>query len=291
MTDSPLLEYLSERQHGTWSQFRDAVAEVGLRQPPVWIADDLSSLAHLEFQPETLDWGVCPPLFAELPDGGTPRAVLCGWRTAAFLDKLVSSASRARLSIRFDALDPGVPPRLLVGAREWQQIRAYAEGVGLRCARDAARRLSACLPTIQSLVASSPAELIPTEAERLIDSDEALSTAEWRWEPAMEDRVGGVYRQHRFRGWEYWLKDDTSERRLPKSVGVYARSPSRMAFRHSTGEVVFHPEARPPKLYLRTLVLCSGYLPKLVRGGRLTLADIPPDIAQAVLSCLDQGER
>lgn len=298
MTIGVLLEYLSEIGCGSWAQFRDAL--VGSRaapgRPPIWIARDLQVLGHIEFEPGSLRWVVCPPSLVELPDEDGTAAVLCGARSPGFLRRIVLMAEEhggGHDPDRF-SLEGEVVERLVVKMPDRAALLEVASRLGIQLLVDAARRLTTCLPTVQALLEASPEEPLPTGTgvERLVTNDVQLQRSSWlSWSRSAGSSNGSLYRLQLPYRKEYWCGCAPHEsRRVTKEVGLYSVLHRLLSYDEGQLKLTFPSEARPPELHLRALVLCSGQVPRPIGVGRLELANIPKDIALTVAKRLGQED-
>jgi hypothetical protein len=172
-----------------------------------------------------------------------------------------------------------------------ERAAEIADKLGVAWLSDAGRRLSYCLPSIDSLVQAAPRASIDDEdsLERLDDRADAIQTRTWQWTPTEFPDTPGVYRMVGSGFATFWLRRQTDTRRVgERSVAIYGHLRSLMHYDPSTQVVSFHREARPPSLHLRTLVLCSGRLPVPADRQRLALSNVPLDIAHRVADSLRQ---
>jgi hypothetical protein len=293
-----LLEYLSEMGCGSWAQFRDAL--VGSRaapgRQPIWVAQDLAALGHIELEPETLRWAVCPPTLAELPDEDGTAALLCGARSPAFLSRLVGTAEHCgggHDPSRF-TLEGEVVERLIVRMPSRAALAQLASTLEIPLLIGAARRLAACLPDIQALLHASPTDTPPTGSgvDYLETDDAQLERSSWlTWSQRSAGRRPGLARlQLPFRKQYWWTGPNGEARRVSKEVGMYSVRHKLLRYDERQRTMTFPGDARLPDLHLRAVVLCSGQLPKDVGMGRLQANDVPRDIASAVAKRLGQSE-
>lgn len=280
-----LLEYLSEIGGGTWGRFRDALAacRVAPGAPPVWSLQNLAALGHLEFDQDTLDWAVCPPAVVELPNADRPGAILCGARSPGFLARACAVAEG--LGGRLD--DP--PPwegDIVLRIRFWlpsrDAVRAFAEQLDVVYLPDAARTLARHLPSIDSLILACSPEEAP-QAETLDVHD----PRPW-WRRVGKADGPGLYRLQSIPYDRFWLHTRSGAWRVSYPVGLYGCRRDLLRYSAARSAITFDARARPPALHLRTLVLCSGSLPRPAIAGRLEVLEVPRDVALAVAASLRQ---
>jgi hypothetical protein len=291
-----LLEYLSELGCGSWREFKQALStsEAAADTPAVWVARDLAALGHLEVQPETREWSVCPPSLVQLPiPSKSATAVLCGARSPKFLARV--NAQSEQFGGRLEYSIEGVVARMSFELEDAATLAALSAQCGISLIADAAERLAGCLPAVESLIRSARSEHVGASPglERLVDAPAKGRHTPWlKWAPADAVRRSGVYRQEwGFRTVYWWSRLSGSAldvRRVSKAVALYGHRPNLMSYDARTQTVEFPSEARPPDLYLRALVLCSGYLPSSVGPGRLAARNVPPDIASTIMEKLAQ---
>jgi hypothetical protein len=298
MTIGLLLEYLSDIGCGSWAQFKDAL--VGSRaapgRPPIFVAQDLAALGHIEVEPDSLRWAVCPATLAELPDEQGTAALLCGARSPAFLSRVVRTAEQlggGHDPHRF-TLEGEVVERLVVKMPNQAALAQLAETVEIPLLLDAARRLAACLPDIQALVEASPpdAPATGTGVEHLLTDDAHLERSSWlSWSQYASARRPGLSRlQLPFRRQYWWVGANGEARRVSKEVGMYSVLHKLLRYDEWQRTMTFPSDARLPDLHLRALVLCSGQLPKDIGMGRLQVDNVTRDIAITVAKRLHQSD-
>ena len=294
-----LLEYLSEIGCGSWRDFKQALAtsEAAPDSAAVWVASDLSALAHVEFHPETHEWAVCPPALVELPGvGPAVTGLLCGARSPRFLARVYREAEALSGVLEMTEEDiQGVVMAMRFRMPDKDALRAFAANAGLQLIEHAPEQLAACLPTVESLLrASKPEEVAPSPGlERLARAKDDRKCTPWlEWRAAFAVDPEGVYRQEwGFRTVYWWrgsLDGKRESLRTSKATALYGYCRDLMTYDQRNLMALFPTDARPPDLYLRALVLCSGTLPTLVAAGRLGSKQVPPVVAEGVMKKLGQ---
>jgi hypothetical protein len=280
-----LIEYLTELGSGSWSRFRDAVAacRVAVGHPPIWAARSLAALAHLELDPDSLDWAICPPAILELPADDRPTGIVSGARSPRFFARLIEAVEA--LGGEAD-LSPSWEDSIVLRMRFWLRRRddfpKLAERLGVRFLPTSARKLAEVLPSIDALVAACPQEM-PPPASTLERYD-----AGFEWRPAGRSSGPGLYRLRSIPYDRFWVVTEDASWRVPFPTGLFASRRDLLRYDPAARRVSFHARARPPDLHLRTLALCSGRLPERATAYRLALEDVPPSIFDLVARSLRQ---
>ncbi len=161
MRANELLLWLSARHEGSWQQFRAAVDELHLddgENAPKQNDEgefplhqelrlDFERLAHVEFfeHDRAFVWRIVPPMFAAHPMVSGVRAVLCGARSPALLERVRHAASD--LGCEVEVLNPsGVPDALRFTARDSTTLAKVTEQTGLHFQADAPLAILSHLP-------------------------------------------------------------------------------------------------------------------------------------------------
>ena len=288
-----LLEYLSTIGSGLPHAIASAVTaiEPSRMERTAFVLNDLMTLGHIDVDRQSGRWAVCRSALAELASPDPPSAVLIGARSRAFVSRLAEATHR--VGLRRAALerepDGDLLERIVIRAEDPSQLSALADIMRILWLPQAARRLAALLPTIGALLDAAPRESIDLldGLEHLDDNPFQLVGRRWAWRAVEIPDALGVYRIGRPA--TYWLrKNDSTRRTNDKSLALYGHLRSLLTYDPGRRAVSFHPEARPPTLHLRALVLCAGRLPRLSSGYCLVIDEVPPDVAAAVARSLEQ---
>jgi len=316
-----LLFTLSAWREASWTAFKRSFDELHRRQAERTGASDQGDAASFRWR--TLRMFMClghvdvsfedvgtvvvgSPSLVALPGPGVRRAVLCGARSPAFIDKVrtACSTSEATLSIQSQGhFYPFAPTHMEVQGESDDQIQSVANLIGA------------------SYLSKPPARTIAKWAGSL---SEYLKTLNWvpddglNWYREDYDPVSlrfleptgntattrlGRYQDPVKTIWRYRLYRDGTFAAINPDWGRYAilSTQGRQVFEFDmVNRSVLVPTRAPlPALFSRALALCSGYSPRTgrrdekMRGVRSMQYDqyvgIPPSVFQMVASKLGQN--
>lgn len=308
MKANELLLWMSARRAGSWQQFRAAVEELhspedsselnATGQPASdefqrhqRLRFDFSSLGHAEFFAHGCEngWRIAPPTLATHPAPNGFRAVLCGARSPALLDRLLRAGellAEEVLAVR------GVPDVVRFTSSAMGPLKSLAIQSGIRFQPDAPFSILYHLP-----------QYIPPSRQILTGFPEG---AGWRirefapaslvWRACERQHAcsspSGLFEFQLYNQWRYFLRRGGRTYEVSRAVGVYVR------LRRHRGLLRYDAETltlnlpgvcRPPRLLERALALCSGLPPDFDPAtSRLTYADVPADIARFAAQLLRQ---
>jgi len=257
-----LLWYLSSLGGGRWSAFSVACTALGVGDLARRLARSLRLLGHLEVSSDGERWSVTPPtcLRVRQPDG-TALRFWAGARTAA------TTGERS--------LQQGGPSRLLAGETAGEELVNPAE------------RLAPLLPTLEEYRASLGVVGGVSAVQHKFARFDGLAfkPLAFEGEPGLYEVTGRegrtltlLYSQGQ------WLKGDWyGLRYLTLQASGLLLSARYDAERWS---LALPADQRPPELFERALVLCSGLLPSR-RERWLTYQNVPPGVAQEVAERLN----
>jgi hypothetical protein len=252
-----LLWYLSSLGGGRWSAFSVACTALEVGDLARRLARSLRLLGHLEVSSDGERWSVTPPtcLRVRQPDG-TALRFWAGARTAA------TTGERS--------LQQGGPSRLLAGETAREELVNPAE------------RLAPLLPTLEEYRASLGVVGGVSAVQHKFAKFDGLAfkPVTFEGEPGLYEVTGRegrtltlLYSQGQ------WLKGDWyGLRYLTLQASGLLLSARYDAERWS---LALPADQRPPELFERALVLCSGLLPSR-RERWLTYQNVPPSVAQEV---------
>lgn len=309
MTLDHLLLWLSAKEAGSWPQFRAAVEELHVEQErrepnhldisdhsgsdlPLYheVRFALQRLGHVEFHANdgAYSWRVVPPSLAFLP-GGSGRALLCGARSAALLERLHEVAHIEELPVE------DMPRRIVVSGAPEDTIAARARTLGLHIQEAAPIAILCVVPGVRD-AATWPVSPMPETPGWNVHR---FSASHLQWTSVPQDEAlcasGGLFRfvlkYQRF----YYLRWRGRSFRVPVQVGKYAVMRKRQAgLSYEADRRILSVPAicRPPLLIERALVLCSGLLPRFEAcSARVEYADVPQDIVRLAAQLLCQELR
>jgi hypothetical protein len=267
----------------------------------------LDSLAHIEVTGPAhgMSLAAAPASLARLPIAGLPRAVLCGGRSPEAERSLAEAAASA--GCRFSAIAPGPagtesPRTLFIEADSPAVLAKVASTIGATCAETppawAIANLSGSVQEYRQTLAWR------SEPEPPLQSRE-LDPATLRFADSLPARHGLRLIQYFPRRLPSYheLRDGQSFARTDRDWAIYAvlSEHGRNVIIHDLhARTVAVPASAPlPRLFARTLALCSGlapaWLPAAQSGwhtaeprGYWVYAHVPSTIASLVLEKLGQ---
>ncbi|MGE0025596.1 MAG: hypothetical protein AB7O78_02640 [Thermoleophilia bacterium] len=292
-----LLWWLSEKETGSWADFRKAYEWVTANQGDAvkaWImARDLQALGHVEFAWEHgLSWSVAPPVLTLLPSSGG-LSYLTGARTRALIQALNDMTA---LDFYPEAVKQGdMGPHgifLLFGSAQDPEV--LAQRLGIQYTYSVAEVLAGVLPQLADMMATEPSPFrIGFDKERFDPG-----TLFWAEAPEPEEKlVPGLYRMRTYGGTEYrFLSATRHVMSCQPEPAAYEslRYAGRKILRYEPGaKTLIVPAAvRLPSLHARAATLSSGLLPEpvLVNGRtELRYENVSPGVAGAILTTLSQA--
>jgi len=285
-----LLQYLSELESGSWTQFRQALEYLADDDEELYRSVEarrLSMLGHVEFAfTDNLQWSICPPTLAWLPRQDQITAVLCGQRTEPLVENLQHQAQELNCIVEIHPQTEGADV-VLVTVPSSSVGEKLAELIEVQSEPQAAERIAHCLPTLANY-----ARLFPEVAEPIGYKMKKFDVAASRWKEVEESHKPGFYRYEYYRP-EYRLKLNGRSLKVPRNVGLFLllqhhnRSVLQYDSEKQTLTIPVHP--RLPVLFARAATLCSGYLPHFDKKTyTYTYHQITPTVARYITSKLNQ---
>jgi hypothetical protein len=310
VTPNELLLWLSARKHGSWPQFRDAVATLDLAAGGDETGDgmqlslhqriklNLERLGHVEFDTAGCEegWRTVPPAMALSQTGGRAIAVLCGARTPALLEKLDQAAYGLALE---RAPQPDCPDVIRICADESGELTGCAARAGLRCQAEAPAALLSHLPPVDSLRGWKAVPL-PAMGKNWEVKQFQIDRKQMKWngitiQEANASSGLALFCFTRFQVPHYFLREGSATLKLSGAAGkyyvLYRRQKRVLKYDSRLQRLTMPAIFRPPLLTERALILCSGFPPSVDTCGRrpmLTYHDIPEDIAGLAAAVLRQ---
>ncbi len=310
MKVNELLFWLSARREGSWRQFRAAVEELhcpendsdgdGIVFPddgfPVHqrLRLDLERLAHVEFFAQGCEegWRVAPPTLAAHPVHDGVRAVLCGARSLAMCERILSAGKELGCETR-ERCD--VPLVIRIAAPEAQLLGEVAKQAGVHFQNDAPLAILAHLPPSDAFARRRAQSEFPVGTDWTIQE---FDPTELRWKKADRRRArtvrnGAIRFVVSFQRPRYFLCCKGVTYEVPCAIAIYTllRRLHRHVLHYSSAShaLILPAICRPPSLLERALVLCSGFPPLFdPMAVRLTYCDVPRDIARFAAELLCQ---
>jgi hypothetical protein len=227
-----------------------------------------------------------PPSLALLP-GTQQRGVLCGARTRALLETLNQLAS-----VEADRADRvGMPARIGLGCSARADLEEIAVSLGLILQRDASLSILSATPHVRDSAIWKLSEM-PGSAGWAVHR---FSTSRLLWqgvEPSEATQAArGLFRFELRHQRFYYLRWNGRSYSVPVQVAKYALlGPRRRVLRYARSErsLAVPVACRPPLLVERSLILCSGCLPRFGNGGYLIYEEVPPAVASLAIQLLGQ---
>lgn len=291
-----LLEFVSEKGHGSWREFKDAFDFIfRASEDPAhkaWIkARDLSALGHLEIRwGEDTAWCATPPVLTMLPRSGG-RGFITGARTRHFASLLRQEINERDLYLHDDLSGLKGPTPLLVAFNDSHEAEALAASLGIDYTYSVAEELAGMLSPLSTLIDLCNPRDLPIGFE-----NEYLDPDVLHWVPTEKDSEPGLYRCKTYGRNEYRLHlGGTSWRDVDPEIGTYEvlRWAGRcvLDYDDATWELTAPVRAPLPLLQDRAATLCSGQLARFDRGD-LVYQNVPPRVVAAIREslCQDSGE-
>lgn len=303
MNANHLLLWASALGSGSWHQFRCAVERLHVedRQQeeqdrkeglPLYqqVRFNLQRLGHVEFNGLETDWQVVPPVFAMIERDGTARAVLCGARSEAILERLRKAGSNLRLS---ETVCDVCPDIIHLEDKGFDRIGASAEKLGIMMQPSAPETILINLPPVEALI-HWPRTAMPFGEDWNRERFCAL-TLSWKREAGVRTTDGDpeLLRFTRFGRPLYFIRVGTLGIQVPGQMGKFhvLRSIRRrvLSYNRQRAELGVPPICRPPLFVERALCLCSGYPATFDPKRKLLIyRDIPEHVAQLAARALRQ---
>ncbi len=261
-----ILDALAVIEAGSWNAFRRLIDHSeSERFIPHEAIRNLRALAYLDVDVDPRNamprrWSLSPPVLVTLPS--LPSAILTGRRTPNLIDQLNDTADRFDADVNTSDAT-GRPTRIQIDVEHPGVLQQVADEVDLPLIFDAPRRILERMPTIQDILRSQPELLVPDGCHF-----ERFDRSRNRWieVDASEQRLAGGY-QIRFptgeRRHAVWTDGVWREcgNATAKYAGAAAVGEHIMAYDKEKQELTCLFGARPPGLFERALILCSGELP------------------------------
>jgi hypothetical protein len=309
MRANELLLWLSARREGSWQQFRAVVEELHSSENDSDLNGDsqtgdnefplhqqlrlnLECAAHTEFfeHDSKYVWRIAPPVLAAHPATDGFRAVLCGARSPALRERVLSAGQKCDCEtlIRWD-----VPEVIRLAASNIDALSDAAAQAHVYFQPDASLAILSHIRPCNPPTRRSEQSVFPTgEGWRIREFD----TGTLRWRASDRQRAqavrAGVLEFSLYDDWRYFLRWSGGTFKLSRAVALYAllrRHRGLLRYDEQIRTLNLPGTCRPPRLLERALVLCSGFPPSFDPAtSRLTYADVPPEIARFVAELLRQ---
>ena len=278
-----ILDALAVMDAGSWNAFRRLINHSQEeRYKPHEALRTLRSLSYIdvEVNPRNVApqrWSLSPTALVALPS--RTSAVLTGHRTSELIERLLDAADVGNAQVDKSS-DPGRPTRFYVEAEHPGVLQSVADTVGVPLMFDIPRRILERMPTIQDILASQPELLVPEGC-----TFERFNRAGNRWveQKASSERLAGSYRirfptgERRHAVWAEGVWRECGNA-TAKYAGAAAVGEHIMAYDEDREELTCLFGARPPGLFERALILCSGELPQTPGDHRSIYTNVPDNV-------------
>lgn len=287
-----LLRWTSEVGSGSWETMRDAAAHLSqkhkLSRRPWVLANDLSSLGHIDIDWVTRRWSIAPPALNLVP-GLWLCVVLTGSRPH-YVEERFEEATDGLDVYPFEHAQPPAPAAKYAQCATVATADAIAGRLAAQFVIHPARALAACLRPLDD----QPSEATP---EPDLDEAERFDTESLGWHPD-HARKPGLYRiDLHGRPVHRWLDTRGSWSAVDLPTGQFLalrgtkapvmrwRRPSRDGEHPACLEV--QQRLTLPTLAERAATVSSGLVPKVYGGWRRYL-NVPQEVALPIAAALDQ---
>ncbi|MBK9622563.1 MAG: hypothetical protein IPO31_25560 [Candidatus Obscuribacter sp.] len=314
MSINDLLLWMSMREQGSWTQFRDAVERFhvdsnyvqdgndsgGLiasgTQPSYQnVSFDLQRLAHAEFffstEDSGADWRVVPPCISIHNHNDLWLGIVCGARSPESIFRIRQLGEIAKITEI-----EGRPDRITLAQNDLTELKHRAVELGLLVQLNAPETILASLPRIDDeryLIESEPPPIVGWTIETF-----SCAALEWKVAEAREwDRADiglfrftrSFYRRHylKWHGMSYCINGLIGKYLVLKLDRTKTRGPLR--YDNSTERFSCPAICRPPMLIERALVLCTGDLPEWEKNStRIVYNGVSSQVAKYAATLLCQ---
>lgn len=283
------LRWLSERREGPWEAVREAArwwfADTGSDERSWLIAERLSDLGHIDVDWGARRWSASPAVVNILPPGAMV-AVMCGARTAALTDRVADIAdSSSGPDVEVQMISQADGPAVWAIAGHRKDLVKFAKDADAALADDAADAIAQRLPSITSSIGYPSNVLGGAASIRVFDADRL------DFQPARDALKPGLYQLAAAAGPRFVYSPLPGRyHELDRSIGIYAELARRSVHvvHYAKGDMWVPRWLPPPPAHRRSLVLCSGFLPR-VEGSFLRYEAVPKSVADRVAGSLGQA--
>ncbi|MCY4617831.1 MAG: hypothetical protein OXD50_04665 [Chloroflexi bacterium] len=278
-----ILDALSVIGAGSWNAFRRLIDHSDEeRYKPHEALRTLRALGYLDVEVNhrsaaPQQWSLSPPALLVLAT--RTSAVFTGRRPPELVERLIEAASAEAADVVQSEAD-GRPARIQLDAEHSGVLQNIANAVGIPLIFDLPRRILERMPTIHEILVAQPELFVPDECT-FGRFDRASNS--WRRTDASDGRLAGGY-QIRFPTGEQrnavWTDGIWREcgSATAKYAGAAAVGEHIMAYDEERQELTCLLGARPPGLFERALILCSGELPQTPGDHRCIYGNVPDNV-------------
>jgi hypothetical protein len=297
-----LLDWVSEKGSGTWTEFREAhdwlfrdALKATYGDPAYRTIIGMSTLGQLEIDWGAGRWAAAPTILTVLPHGGA-NSLLAGSRTRALfhlLRSLTDEEVTQDYVLNVYEEETG-PSAIFIAAPDEVAVSRLAEGLGVGYEYSISDRLSRLLPGLHDYLLSSHAGDAPRSLEA-----EAWSSDSFVWRAVTALTRPGLYRfkvygRHRYR----WVSPSGEAHDVDYTWGTYAelRARGMRVLRYqpdgATGTLSVPLQFPLPILHGRAAALCSGLTPRVVRRPSASVVEfrnVTKKVCVRIAESLEQG--
>jgi len=320
--EDSLLNVISAKREMTWAEYKKLydelystqilskeLGESNINFKRSQTARALNALGHcdIEFSKDIQRVLSAPPVFVRLPETGLPKATLVGSRLPHTINRLKDMArrSRSRVRVRLDKQPDDyvlAPLRVVVETDYVKDLSAFSESLGLKFENEPAAWL---VINFASSVSQYIAGLSWSRRRDLNwpRSDFSLDTLTYRLAQRQHEDIRLSRYVDPTRNVDLyllWKGDECAE--VDRDWGRYAalQLAGINVVRYNFEQFEFAtPTSVPlPRLIARSLTLCSGFLPIVIRSASEWLSDlsystsvyrgIPPAVAELAATKIGQ---
>ena len=278
-----IVDALAVMDAGSWNAFRRLINHSEEeRYKPHEALRTLRSLAYIDVEVKARNasprqWSLAPTALVALPSRSS--AVLTGHRNPELIERLLDAGVAGNAQVDKSSV-PGRPTRFCVEAEHPGVLQSVAEAVGVPLLFDAPRRILERMPTIEDILGLQPELLVPEGC-----SFERFNRAGNRWieQETSSERLAGSYRirfptgERRYAVWAEGVWRECGNA-TAKYAGAAAVGEHIMAYDEDRKELTCLFGARPPGLFERALILCSGELPQTPGDHRSVYTNVPDNV-------------
>ena len=278
-----ILDALAVIGAGSWNAFRRLIDHSDEeRYKPHEALRTLRALGYLDVEVDQRSaaprrWSLSPPALLALP--ARKSAIVTGRRTPELIERLSAAASAEAADMVQSAAD-GRPSRILVDAEHSGVLQNIANAAGIPLIFDLPRRILERMPTIHEILLAQSELFVPDECTfRRFDR----ASNSWRRTDALDGRLAGGYQirfptgKQRNAVWTDGVWRETGSA-TAKYAGAAAVGEHIMSYDEERQELTCLLGARPPGLFERALILCSGELPQTPGDHRCIYSNVPDNV-------------
>ena len=283
-----ILDALVVCDSGSWNAFRRLIDySDSERYKPHEAIRNLRSLGYIDVEVDPRSsfpnrWSLSPPAMVVMPNGTS--AFLTGRRDPELLERVATMAAAHDATVNRSQLD-GRPERWQIDAAHAGILAGIGESAGIEVVFDAPRRILERMPTIRSILNAQPVLHLPSDSIL-----KRFNRKQNKWIKAtMRPLLAGGYQIEDHRTSHAVYTEGVFRQcgsLTAKYAGTAAVGEHIMTYDSETRRLTCLFGARPPGLFERALVLCSGELPEHPGDNTTVYHDVPPQVASWIAAKL-----